>query len=66
MSAGTVRLAICDDILIVIMTVCLMRVGAASKLLDIVELLNLCIEQEQFIINCYCILILTCGIHLVF
>ena len=43
-------------LLMVIMTVCLMSVLAASNLLGMVGLLNLCIEKEQFIINCWCIL----------
>ena len=43
-------------LLIVIMTVCFMSVLAASNLLGMVGLLNLCIEREQFIINCWCIL----------
>ena len=42
-------------LLMVIMTVCLMSVLAASNL-GMVGLLNLCIEKKQFIINCCCIL----------
>ena len=34
------------------MTVCLLSVQTASKLLDRVGLLNLCIEKKQFIIIC--------------
>ena len=44
-------------LLMVIMTVCLMSVLAASNLLGMGELLNLCIEKEQFIIKCCCILV---------
>ena len=46
------------------MIVCLMSDLVASKLLDMVELLNLCIEKEQFIINCCLFLYVICVIHL--
>ena len=42
-------------LLMIIMTVCLMSVIAASRLVDMVGLLNLVIEKEQFIIYCFCI-----------
>ena len=43
-------------LLVAIMTVYLLGVLAASKLLDMVGLSNLCIEKGQFINNCWCIL----------
>ena len=42
--------------LVAIMTVYLLGVLAASKLLDMVGLSNLCEEKGQFIINCCCII----------
>ena len=44
-------------LLVAIMTVCLLSVRAASKVLDMVGLSNLCIEKGLFIINCCSILI---------
>ena len=44
-------------LLMVIIRVRLMSVLAAENLLGIVGLSNLCIEKEQFIINCRCIFV---------
>ena len=49
-SVGTVRFASVTILLMVIMTICLLSVRAASKLLDMVGFLNLCIEKDKFII----------------
>ena len=44
-------------LLVAIMTVCLLSIRAASKLLDMVGLSNLCTEKGQFITNCCYIVI---------
>ena len=49
--------AVLEQLLVVIMKVCLMSVLAASILLGMVGLLNLCIENKQFIINRCCIFV---------
>ena len=42
-------------VLVVNITVCLLSVLAALKLLGMVGLLKQCIEKEQYIISCHCI-----------
>ena len=48
-----------------IMMVCLLSFREALKLLDVVGLLHLCREKEQFLIDCCCVfLYLICVKHL--
>ena len=51
-------------LLMVIMAVYLLNGLAASKLLDMVGLLNLCIEKERFITNFCLSLYVICVMHL--